>query len=70
MHVKEAGGLRWRLSMSGRRRFSVESDGPWCSAPRTQLVLIGRDLDRQAMQAALEQACCVQDDHQSAAETR
>lgn len=58
VHVRESGGQRWRLSLSGRRRLCVDNDGGWGHCvPRTQLVLIGKGLDTVALQHALEEAC-------------
>lgn len=58
VHVRESGGQRWRLSMSGRRRLCVDNDGGWgACVPRTQLVLIGKGLDTKALRQALEEAC-------------
>lgn len=59
LHVRDMPGRRVSLSMSGRRRFHLSDEGPWQSAPRTQLVFIGREpgFDKAVIAAALEEAC-------------
>lgn len=59
LHVRDLPGRRVSLSMSGRRRFHLSDEGPWQSAPKTQLVFIGREpgFDKSAIEAALEEAC-------------
>jgi G3E family GTPase len=59
LQVRDLPGRRVSLSMSGRRRFHLSDEGPWQSAPKTQLVFIGREpiFDKAAIAAALEEAC-------------
>jgi len=58
LHVRDLPGRRVSLSMSGRRRFHLSDEGQWKSAPKTQLVFIGREpgFDKATMEAALEEA--------------
>jgi hypothetical protein len=42
-HIRELGGQRTLLNMSGRRRFFVQPDGRWTGPPRTQV----RQLERR-----------------------
>lgn len=59
MHVRDLPGRRVALSMSGRRRFHVSDEGPWQSAPKTQLVFIGHEpgFDKAVVEIALTEAC-------------
>eukprot|EP00624_Nannochloropsis_granulata_P001873 evm.model.NODE_19096_length_41527_cov_31.861897.12 len=59
MHIRDLPGRRVTLSMSGRRRFHVSDEGPWQSAPKTQLVFIGQEpgFDKAVIEVALEEAC-------------
>ncbi len=66
LRVRDLPGRRVSLSLSGRRRFQLQDEGRWQSAPLTQLVFIGRGpgFDQPSLEAALREACQEQDEEE------
>lgn len=67
LYVRELAGRRVALSISGRRRFHLSDEGTWSSAPRTQVVFIGRlsVYQKSQIQTSLQNACKADDEETS-----
>ena len=53
--LAEARQTRWEFQLSGIGRVDLVEDAPWSSAPLTQVVIIGEDLDEAALDDTMRQ---------------